>query len=222
MATLKVFIAEDEALMRGGFRALLELEPDIEVVGEAQQGAEAVEGVLRAHPDVALMDVRMPVLDGIEATRRILAAGSEARILIVTTFDMDEYVYRALRAGAGGFLLKSSAPDRLASAVRTVAAGESVLDAALTRRLIEEYMDRPAPDEDLARRIDTLSERERETWHLLARGLSNAQMASELFLSEATVKSHVTRLLSKLGVQNRVGAVVLAYETGLVKAGRRA
>ena len=214
-------MAEDEALVRGGLVALLELEPDMELAGEAADGAAAVEGVLCAHPDVVLMDVQMPVLDGIEATRRILAGGSRARVVMITTFDQDEYVYKALRAGASGFLLKALAPERLAAAVRTIAGGESVLDPTLTRRLIEEYLVRPEPDDRLARRIEDLTDREREVWRLLAQGKSNAEMGSELFLSDATIKSHVTRLLSKLGVRSRVGAVVLAYESGLVRPGRR-
>lgn len=214
-------MAEDEALVRGGLVALLELEPDMELAGEAEDGAAAVEGVLRTHPDVVLMDVRMPKLDGIEATRRILAAGSRARVVMVTTFDQDEYVYRALQAGASGFLLKALAPERLAASIRTIAGGESVLDPVLTRRLIEEYLVRPEPDSRLAARLEDLTEREREVWLLLAQGKSNAEMGGELFLSDATVKSHVTRLLSKLGVRSRVGAVVLAYESGLVRPGRR-
>lgn len=214
-------MAEDEALVRGGLVALLELEDDMELAGEASDGAAAVEGVLRTHPDVVLMDVRMPALDGIEATKRILAAGSKARIVMVTTFDQDEYVYRALQAGASGFLLKALAPERLAAAIRTIASGESVLDPALTRRLIEEYLVRPEPDERLAARLEDLTDREREVWLLLAEGKSNAEMGRDLFLSDATVKSHVTRLLSKLGVRSRVGAVVLAYESGLVRPGRR-
>jgi DNA-binding NarL/FixJ family response regulator len=221
MPRIKVFIADDEALLRGGLRAMLEVEEDIEVAGEAADGAEAVEGVLRTHPDVALMDVRMPRLDGIEATRRLLAAGSRARILVVTTFDEDEYVYEALRAGASGFLLKATSPDRLAAAVRTVASGDAVLDPSLTRRLIETYLDRPEPDPDTTRRVESLSPRETEVWRLLARGLTNAEMGRELFLSEATVKSHVTRLLGKLRAPSRVNAVILAYETGLVRAGER-
>lgn len=218
---LKVFVAEDEALVRGGLIALLELEPDMELAGEASDGAAAVEGVLRTHPDVVLMDVRMPRLDGIEATKRLLAAGSKARIVMVTTFDQDEYVYKALQAGASGFLLKALAPERLAAAIRTIAGGESVLDPALTRRLIEEFLVRPEPDARLAARLEDLTDREREVWLLLADGKSNAEMGSELFLSDATIKSHVTRLLSKLGVRSRVGAVVLAYESGLVRPGRR-
>ena len=220
MRRIRVYIADDEALLRGSLRTLLDLEDDIEVVGEAADGAQAVEDVLRLHPDVVLMDVQMPTLDGIEATRRLRNAGSDARILVVTTFGLDEYVFHALRAGASGFFLKASSPGRLADTVRTVAAGESVLDPLLTRRLIEEYLGRPEPDDDLRRRIDDLSARELEVWRLLARGRSNAQMAAELFLSDTTVKSHVTRLLGKLGVPNRVGAVVLAYESGLVRAGR--
>ena len=216
---LKVFVAEDEALVRGGLCALLELEPDMELAGEAADGAAAVEGVLRSHPDVVLMDVQMPVLDGIEATRRILGAGSRARIVMVTTFDQDEYVYKALRAGASGFLLKALAPERLAAAVRTIAGGESVLDPTLTRRLIEEYLVRPEPDARLAARMEDLTDREREVWLLLAQGKSNAEMGQDLFLSDATIKSHVTRLLSKLGVRSRVGAVVLAYESGLIRPG---
>lgn len=218
---LKVFVAEDEALVRAGLVALLELESDLELTGEADNGVDAVEGVLRAHPDVVLMDVRMPRLDGIEATKRILAAGSRARIVMVTTFDQDEYVFRALQAGASGFLLKALAPERLAAAVRTIAAGESVLDPALTQRLIEEYLVRPEPDERLGRRLEDLTDREREVWLLLAEGKSNAEMGRDLFLSDATVKSHVTRLLGKLGVRSRVGAVVLAYESGLVRPGAR-
>jgi len=218
---LKVFVAEDEALVRGGLVALLELEPDMELAGEASDGAAAVEGVLSTHPDVVLMDVRMPKLDGIEATKRLLAAGSKARVVMVTTFDQDEYVYRALQAGASGFLLKALAPERLAAAIRTIASGESVLDPALTRRLIEEYLVRPEPDARLAARLEDLTDREREVWLLLADGKSNAEMGKDLFLSDATIKSHVTRLLSKLGVRSRVGAVVLAYESGLVRPGRR-
>ena len=220
MKPIRVYVADDQALLRGAVRTMLDLEADIEVVGEAADGGEAVEQILRLHPDVVLMDVRMPTLDGIEATRRLRDAGSDARILVVTTFDLDEYVFHALRAGASGFLLKATSPDRLAETVRAVAAGESVLDPALTRRLVEEYLDRPEPDEQLRRRIDDLSARELEVWRLLARGRSNAEMAAELFLSDTTVKSHVTRLLGKLGVPNRVGAVVLAYESGLVRAGR--
>jgi DNA-binding NarL/FixJ family response regulator len=213
---IRVLIADDQTLLRGGVRAMLEAEADFEVVGEAADGAAAVEEALRTHPDVVLMDVHMPRLDGIEATRRLLAAGSRARILVVTTFDLDQYVFRALKAGAAGFLLKATSPGRLAEAVRTVAAGESLLDPALTRRLVEHFLARPEPDDEVQRRLDELTERERAVLRSLARGLSNAEIGAELFLSEATVKSHITRMLGKLGVRSRVQAVVLAYETGLV------
>lgn len=218
---VRVVIADDQALLRGGLRAMLEAEPDIEVVGEAGDGAEAVDTVLRTHPDVVLMDVRMPKLDGIEATRRLLAAGSAARVLVITTFDLDEFVLRALRAGASGFLLKATPPGALVQAVRTVAAGESMLDPAVTRRLVEHFLDRPEPDDDTRRRLESLTERELDVLHLLVRGLTNEEMGAELFLSPATIKSHVTRILGKLGVRSRVQAVVLAYESGLVRPGAR-
>jgi DNA-binding NarL/FixJ family response regulator len=216
---IRVLIADDQALLRGGLRAMLEADPAFEVVGEAEDGAAAVELALRTHPDVVLMDVRMPRLDGIEATRRLLAAGSRARVLVITTFDLDEYAYEALRAGASGFLLKATAPGVLVDAVRTVAAGESMLDPQVTRRLVEHYLARPEPDADTARRLAELTEREREVLLLLARGLSNEEMGERLFLSPATVKSHVTRILGKLDVRSRVQAVILAYETGLVRPG---
>ncbi len=216
---IKVLIADDQALLRGGLRAMLEAEPDIEVVAEAADGAEAVDEAVRTHPDVILMDVRMPCLDGIEATRRILAAGSRARILVITTFDLDEYAYQALRAGASGFLLKATPPGSLVAAVRTVAGGESMLDPTVTHRLVDHFMARPQPDPDTKRRLDELTERELEVLHLLVRGLSNEEMGEQLFLSPATVKSHVTRILGKLGVRGRVQAVILAYESGLVRPG---
>lgn len=218
-AMIKVLIADDQALLRGGLRAMLDAEEDLEVVAEAGDGAEAVELALRTHPDVVLMDVRMPRLDGIEATRRLLAAGSRARVLVVTTFDLDEYAFQALRAGAAGFLLKATAPGALVAAVRTVAAGDALLDPAVTRRLVEHFLARPEPDEDTRRRLEDLTEREREVLLLLARGMTNDEMGERLFLSPATVKSHVTRILGKLGVRSRVQAVVLAYETGLVRPG---
>ena len=217
---IRVLIADDQALLRGGVRAMLEAERDIAVVGEAADGAEAVEEALRTHPDVVLMDVHMPRLDGIEATRRLLAAGSAARVLVVTTFDLDAYVFRALKAGAAGFLLKATPPGRLADAVRTVAAGESLLDPALTRRLVEHFLARPEFDEEAQRPLADLTERERHVLRALARGLSNAEIAAELFLSETTVKTHITRMLGKLGVRSRVQAVVLAYETGLILPGQ--
>lgn len=216
---IKVLIADDQALLRGGLRAMLEAEPDIEVVAEAEDGAAAVDEAVRTHPDVILMDVRMPHLDGIQATRRILGAGSKARILVITTFDLDEYAYEALRAGASGFLLKATPPGALVAAVRTVAGGESMLDPTVTGRLVEHFMARPKPDADTQRRLDELTERELEVLHLLVRGLSNEEMGEQLFLSPATVKSHVTRILGKLGVRGRVQAVILAYESGLVRPG---
>ncbi|MDA0136622.1 response regulator [Solirubrobacter deserti] len=216
---IKVLIADDQALLRGGLRAILEAEDDIEVVAEASDGVEAVDETLRTHPDVVLMDIRMPRLDGLEATKRLLASGTRARILVITTFDRDEYVYRALRAGAAGFLLKSTSGERLAEAVRTVAGGESLLDPAITTRLVEHFLARPDFDPEVRGRLDGLTPREREILGLLARGMSNAEMGRELFLSETTVKSHVTRMLSKLGVASRVQAVVMAYETGLVRPG---
>jgi DNA-binding NarL/FixJ family response regulator len=200
---------------------MLDAEDDIEVVAEAADGSEAVEAALRAHPDVVLMDIRMPKLDGLEATRRLVASGSRARVLVVTTFDHDEYVYRALRAGAAGFLLKSASGERLAEAVRTVARGEALLDPAITTRLIEHFLARPDLDPQAGARLEALTAREREILLLLARGHSNAEMARELHLSDTTVKSHVTRILSKLGVSSRVQAVVVAYETGLVRPGER-
>lgn len=198
---------------------MLEAEPDMQVVAEAGDGAEAVDLAIAHHPDVILMDVRMPQLDGIEATRRILAAGSRARVLVITTFDLDEYAFEALRAGASGFLLKATPPGALVSAVRAVVGGESQLDPQVTRRLIERFMRRPEPDAATQARLDELTERELEVLHLLVRGLSNEEMGERLFLSPATVKSHVTRILGKLGVRGRVQAVILAYESGLVHPG---
>jgi DNA-binding NarL/FixJ family response regulator len=219
---IKVLIADDQTLLRGGLAAILEAEDDIEVVAQACDGAEAVDEALRTHPDVVLMDIRMPKLDGLEATKRLLASGSRARILVITTFDHDEYVYRALRAGAAGFMLKSASGDRLAAAVRTVAAGESLLDPAITTRLVEHFLARPDLDAESQARLETLTAREREILVLLSRGMSNAEMGRELYLSETTVKSHVTRMLAKLGVASRVQAVVVAYETGLVRPGQNA
>ena len=216
---IKLLIADDQALLRGGLRAILEAEDDLEVIAEAADGVAAVDETLRTHPDVVLMDIRMPRLDGLEATRRLLAAGSRARVLVITTFDRDEYVYRALRVGASGFLLKSAPAERLTEAVRTVATGESLLDPVITTRLVEHFLARPDFDPELRKRLDGLTPREGEILALLARGLSNAEMGRELFLSDTTIKSHVTRMLSKLGVNSRVQAVVLAYETGLIRPG---
>jgi DNA-binding NarL/FixJ family response regulator len=216
---IRVLIADDHALLRNGLRGMLDAQPDMEVVGEAEDGAEAIDAALRLHPDVVIMDVRMPRVDGIEATRRLGEQGARANVLVLTTFDLDEYVFEALRAGAGGFMLKDAPPGQLAEAVRTVAAGESLLAPAVTKRLIERFVSRPPADTVRRDRFAELTERELEVLRLLTRGLSNAEIGSELHLSEATVKTHVTRLLSKLEVRDRVQAVVLAYESGLVEPG---
>jgi DNA-binding NarL/FixJ family response regulator len=211
--SVRVLIADDQSMVRAGFRMLLAGEEDIEVVAEAGNGLEAVEKAARFQPTVVLMDIRMPELDGLEATRRILAADSDARILILTTFDLDEYVYEALKAGASGFVLKDDPPEQLISAIRTVAAGDALLSPAVTKRVIREFtrIPRPAPPDEFG----DLSERERDVLRLIARGLSNGEIAQELFISETTVKTHVTHILHKLGLRDRVQAVVLAYQTGL-------
>jgi DNA-binding NarL/FixJ family response regulator len=220
---IKVLIADDHELMRNGLRGMLDAQQDMEVVGEAEDGVQAVDEAIRLHPDVVIMDIRMPRLDGIEATKRLSAQGQRApRVLVLTTFDLDEYVYEALRAGAGGFMLKDSPPRQLAEAVRTVAVGESLLAPAVTKRLIERYVSRPPADTVKRERFAELTERELEVLQLLTRGLSNGEIGERLFLSEATVKTHVTRVLSKLGVRDRVQAVVLAYESGLVQPGEQA
>jgi len=217
---IRVMLVDDQALVRGGFRSILDGQEDIEVVGEAADGAEAVDAALTLLPDVILMDIRMPRLDGIEATRRLLAGGrSRARVLMLTTFDEDEYVYQALRAGASGFLLKSAPPRELAGAVRTVAAGDALLAPEITRRMIEEYVRRPRPGSQRPTGLDALTPRELEVLGLIARGRSNAEIGLDLFLSEPTVKTHVTRILAKLGLRDRVQAVVFAYECGLVQPG---
>lgn len=211
--TIRVLVADDQAMVRAGFRMLLAGEDDIDVVAEASNGLEAVDKAARVHPSVVLMDIRMPVLDGLQATRRILAADSAARILILTTFDLDEYVYEALRAGASGFVLKDDPPEQLIAAVRTVAAGDALLSPAITKRVISAFTRIPraaAPDE-----IRDLSAREREVFLLIARGLSNEEIGHELFISETTVKTHVTHILQKLDLRDRVQAVVLAYRTGM-------
>ena len=214
--TIRVLVADDQSMVRAGFRMLLSDENDIEVVAEAGNGREAVDKAARFDPTVVLMDIRMPELDGLEATRRILAADPEARVLVLTTFDLDEYVYEALRAGASGFVLKDDPPEQLIAAVRTVASGDALLSPAITKRVISEFarMPRPAPPKEL----DDLSGREREVFRLIALGLSNAQIGQELFIGETTVKTHVTHILSKLGLHDRVQAVVLAYQTGVFDA----
>lgn len=214
----RVVLVDDQALVRGGFRLILDTTDDIEVVGEAADGAEGVRMVRQTDPDVVLMDVRMPGVDGLEATRTLVADPSVgARILILTTFDLDEYVYQALRAGASGFLLKDAEPEALIAAVRTVARGDTLLAPAVLTRLVADYVQRPRGE--VRKRLAPLTDREREVLHHLGRGLSNAEIATTLFLSEATVKTHVTRVFTKLGLRDRAQAVVVAYETGLVQVG---
>ena len=222
--TLRVVIADDQALVRAGFRLILTSQPDIEVVAEARDGEEAVVAWRRHRPDVMLVDIRMPRLDGLEATRRITTDGGPAgtRILILTTVDLDEYVYAGLQAGASGFLLKDVTPEQLIAAVRQVSAGDALLAPSITRRLVERFARPAAPSGPTAasqRELATLTPRELEVLHLVARGLSNAEIAAELILGEATVKTHVARILSKLELRDRVQAVVLAYELGVVQAG---
>jgi DNA-binding NarL/FixJ family response regulator len=219
---VRVLLADDHHLVRSGLRGMLGANDDIEVVGEAANGAEAVALARELRPDLVVMDIRMPVLDGIEATRRLVADPAPPRVLVLTTFDLDEYVYEALRAGAGGFMLKDAPPSQLAEAVRTVAAGEALLAPAVTRRMVERWVRRPTPDAAAAAALDRLTEREHEVLLQVAAGLSNAEVATALFLSEATVKTHVTRMLAKLGLRDRVQAVVFAYEHGLVEPGGRA
>jgi DNA-binding NarL/FixJ family response regulator len=220
---IRVLIADDQALVRAGFKMILEAEPDIEVVGEAVDGQEAVEQIRALRPDVALMDIRMPRLNGLEATREVVSnsASSEhpTRVLMLTTFDLNEYVYEALRAGASGFLLKDVPPEQLAEGIRIVAGGEALLAPSITRRLIEEFaknqpVERPTPKE-----VEELTAREMEVFKLIARGMSNAEVAAELIVSETTVKTHVARILMKLHLRDRVQAVVYAYESGMIQPG---
>jgi DNA-binding NarL/FixJ family response regulator len=218
---IRVLVADDQALVRGSFRLLVDTAPDLEVVGEAATGAEAVEIATREKPDVLLMDIRMPVTDGIEATRQITRSPQTAgvRILILTTFDLDDYVYAALRAGASGFLLKDTPPADLLTAIRTVAAGEALLSPAVTRTLIAEFARLPQPGQQPAVTLEGVTERECEVLTLIARGLSNAEIASALHVTMATAKTHVGRLLAKLGARDRAQLVIVAYETGLVRPG---
>jgi DNA-binding NarL/FixJ family response regulator len=215
----RVLLADDQALVRTGFKLILEL-AGMEVAGEAADGREAVERARELRPDVALMDVRMPVMDGIEATRRIAQAGLPTRVLVLTTFDLDEYVYGALRAGASGFLLKDADRERLVAAVRTVAAGEQLVAPSVLRRLVERYLQAPPPASGPPEALEELTQRELEVLALLGRGRSNAEIADELVVSLPTVKTHVAGILRKCGLRDRVQAVVLAYESGLVVPGR--
>jgi DNA-binding NarL/FixJ family response regulator len=216
----RLLVADDQALLRHGFRMILETEADLEVVGEAADGEQAVLLVSELRPDIVLMDVRMPGVDGIEATRRITAAGDAPRVIMLTTFDMDEYVYDALQAGAAGFLLKDVPPEQLVAGIREVMSGDALLSPVIVRRMIETYLDRP-PAGRQAAALSVLTPRERQILGLLGRGRSNAEIATELVVSETTVKTHVGRVLMKLGLRDRVQAVIYAYEQGVVTAGSR-
>ena len=211
--TISVLVADDQSMVRAGFRMLLGDEPDIDVVAEASNGEEAVHQAARFSPTVVLMDIRMPELDGLEATRRIIEANPAARVLMLTTFDLDEYVYEALQAGASGFVLKDDPPEQLIAAVRTVAAGDALLSPSVTRRVIRQFTRQARPA--VPPGIDELTDRERDIFRLMAEGLSNAEIGQRLFISETTVKTHVTHLFQKLDVRDRVQAVVLAYQSGL-------
>jgi DNA-binding NarL/FixJ family response regulator len=221
--SVRVLLVDDQALVRAGFRRILDAEDDLEVVGEAGDGLQAIDSARRLRPDVILMDIRMRELDGIEATRRILDGDGDRRprVLMLTTFDLDEYVYDALRAGASGFLLKDVPPEQLVDAVRVVADGEALLAPSITRRLIEQYAHAMPPEPEPPPGLDELTPREREVLGYLVQGLSNAEIAERLVVTEGTVKTHVARLLTKLGLRDRVQAVVLAYESGLVRPGER-
>jgi RNA polymerase sigma factor (sigma-70 family) len=217
--TVRVLIADDQALVRAGFRKILEADAGIEVVGEAADGFEAVEAARALQPDVVLMDIRMPRLDGLEATRQLATPGKEGpRVLVLTTFGLEEYVYEALRAGASGFLLKDVPPEQLLGGVHVVARGDALLDPAITRSVIEEFAAKPAVRRELADKLDELTPREREVFSLVARGLSNAEIARELVVSEGTVKSHVAHVLLKLGLRDRVQLVIYAYESGVAQS----
>ncbi|MET0839411.1 MAG: response regulator transcription factor [Marmoricola sp.] len=220
--TIRVAIVDDQGMVRAGFRSLLADEEDFEIVGEAANGEEAVEMVTQVVPDVTLMDIRMPLLDGIAATRRLVQAGIETKVLVLTTFDLDEYVFEALRAGASGFLLKDAPAEELAAAIRVVAAGESLLAPGVTRRVIDAFVRRPAPPATSREpQLALLTPRELEVLGLLARGMSNLDIARTLFVSEGTTKTHVSNVLSKLGLRDRVQAVIFAYESAVVTPGDR-
>ena len=214
--SIRVLVADDQSMVRAGFRMLLAGEEDIDVVAEASNGLEAVEKAARFQPTVVLMDIRMPELDGLEATRRILAADETARILILTTFDLDEYVYEALRLGASGFVLKDDPPEQLIAAIHTVAGGEALLSPTITKRVIKQFTRIPRPT--APKELDELTARELEVYRLIADGLSNNEIAQQLYISDTTVKTHITHILQKLGLRDRVQAVVLAHETGLFES----
>jgi DNA-binding NarL/FixJ family response regulator len=217
---VRVLVADDQAMVRGGFSMIIDAEPDMEMVGEADDGERAVRETARLHPDVVVMDIQMPNLDGVSATREILARVDPApRILVVTTFDIDEYVYEALRAGASGFLLKNSPPEELVRAIRVLAAGDALLSPSVTRRLLEEFSRRPVASGHTPKSLEDLTNREIEVLTLVARGLSNAEIAERLVVTTGTVKTHVARVLMKLDLRDRLQAAVLAYETGLIKPG---
>jgi len=214
---IRVLVADDQPLVRSGFRMIIDERTDLELVAEAEDGEQAIALAAELDPDVILMDIRMPTLDGVEATRRLVEAGSRARILVLTTFDLDEYVYAAVNAGASGFLLKDVQPEQLVDAIRVVAAGNSLFGPAATQRLLDRFA--PPPSGSAATRLDQLTDREREILKLIAQGRSNAELAQQLYLSEATVKTHVSAILRKLAVRDRVQAVIAAYEAGLVQPG---
>lgn len=220
--SISVLIADDQALVRAGLQMILEAEPDLRVVGQANNGVDAVEAVRRSRPDVVLMDIRMPKMDGLEATRRIVESVGprSSRVLVLTTFDLDEYVFDALQAGASGFVLKDAPPEQLVAGIRVVAAGESLLAPSVTRRLIETFLSDPRRSPQPPEALSELTDRELEVLRLIARGLSNAEIAGALVVSATTVKTHVARVLSKLGLRDRVQAVVLAYESGVVTVGQ--
>lgn len=214
---IDILIADDQAMVRSGLRLILESEPDLRVVAEAENGEEAVRLAKREKPSVILMDVRMPVMDGLEATREITTAVTDTKVIVLTTFDLDEYIYGALRAGASGFLLKDAEGDHLVEAVRVIAGGDAIIAPSITKRLISEFASRPETAE--ARGLDQLTERETEVLRLVAKGMSNAEIGEELFVSETTVKTHVSHILTKLHLRDRVQAVVVAYESGLITPG---
>jgi DNA-binding NarL/FixJ family response regulator len=218
--TTRILIADDQALVRGGLRMILDAQPDLEVVGEAADGREALQRARELSPDLVLMDVRMPELDGLEATRRLLDREPSPKVLVLTTFDLDDYVYEAIRAGASGFLLKSAPPPQLVAGIRTVMAGDALLAPEITRRLLDRFVSRPPRSAEISPDFADLSQRELEVLRLIADGRSNAEIAADLFLSEATVKTHVTHILSKLRLRDRVQAVALAYRTGLIDSGQ--